>query len=133
MTAAWNFVLHVLNTLPAWLAALLVGWAISVGLTQSLKFAIPVHFCEDWRELISRLVAFMSAAFPAGLYYLTDPTAAPAVAFLVMLAAGVWSPLAFAILQWALRTNAKTAGLADVLSGDTRGVLKAKLGKSDAR
>ena len=127
MTAAWNFVLHVLNTMPAWLAAVLVGWALSVGLTHGVKFTIPLRVCPDLREVLTRVTAFLSAACCAWLYYASRPEAEPILSFLVAPGAGVWSPVAFAILQWALRLSTKTAGLADVLSGDTRGVLKAKL------
>jgi len=134
MTTFWNTLLHVLNTMPAWLASILVGWAMSVGLTQGLKFSLPVRWCPDGRELTARIVAFLTAAVPAGLYYASRPEPEPVSAFLVMAAAGAWSPLAFAILQWALRLSPKTAGLADVLSGDKRGVVAAKLkGQGDAR
>lgn len=127
MTAFWNALLHILNTMPAWLASILVGWAMSVGLTQGLKFSLPVRWCPDGRELTARIVAFLSAAVPAGAYYANQPDPSPITTFMVMAGAGVWSPLAFAGLQWGLRLSPKTAGLADVLSGDKRGVVAAKL------
>src|SRR5690606_15171718 len=125
MTAAWNFVVHVLDTMPAWLAAILVGWAISVGVTQGFKFTLPVGWCEDWRELAARIVAFLSAALPAGAYYASQPDPHPIAAFLIMAGSGLWSPLAFAILQAVLRRYAPW--LADVLSADKRGVVATKL------
>lgn len=125
MTATWNFVLHVLNTMPAWLAAILVGWAISIGLTQGAKFALPVRWCPDYRELAARLLALLSSAIPAGLYYVHQPEATPVLALLVMAAAGLWSPLAFALLQAVLRRY--LPWLADALSADKRGVVASKL------
>lgn len=132
MNAIWNTLLHMLNTMPGWLAAVLVGWAISVGLTQGLKFAMPVRWCPEGRELTARIVAFLSAAIPAGAYYASLPDPHPIAAFLVMAGSGLWSPLAFAILQAVLRRFAPW--LADALSGDKRGVVAAKLkGQGDAR
>lgn len=132
MTAFWNTLLHMLNTMPGWLAAVLVGWAISVGLTQGLKFALPVRWCPDGRELTARIVAFASAAFPAWLYYAGQPDAQAVTGLLVAVGSGLWSPLAFAILQAVLRRFAPW--LADALSGDKRGVVAAKLkGQGDAR
>lgn len=132
MTTSWNTLLHVLNTMPAWLAAVLVGWAISVGFTQGLKFALPVRWCPDGRELTARIVAFLSAALPAWLYYAGQDGAQPMAGFLVAIGSGFWSPLAFAILQAVLRRFAPW--LADALSGDKRGVVAAKLkGQGDAR
>ena len=125
MTATWNFVLHVLNTMPAWLASILVGWAISVGLTQTVKFALPVSLAVDLRNALARCLAFLSAAVPAGAYYATQPEPNPGPALLIMLAAGLWSPFAFAILQAVLRRY--WPWLADALSADKRGVVAAKL------
>lgn len=126
MTAAWNFVVHVLDTMPAWLAAILVGWAISVGVTQGFKFTLPVGWCEDWRELAARLVAFFSAGLPAAVYYIEQaPGAAIGAVLLVLLGAGLWSPFAFAVLQAVLRRY--VPWLADVLSADKRGVVATKL------
>lgn len=121
MKSAWDFAVHVLNTMPPWLAAILVGWAISVGMTQASKFALPLSVNEGVRELVARLLAFTSAAIPAGVYY-TSRSSDSAAAALVMIGAGLWSPLAFAVLQAALRRY--FPWLADVLSADKRGKLK---------
>lgn len=123
--SAWNSALHVLATLPPWFAAVLVGWAISIGLTQGLKFALPVSWCPDGRELTARVVALLSASLPAGLYYAQTPGAQAAALVLVMIGAGLWSPLAFAVLQAVLRRFAPW--LADALSADKRGVVAEKL------
>ena len=121
MSAAWTFVLHVLNTMPAWLSATLVGWAISAGLTQTVKFILPVRWDYDGRELAARLLAFLSAFIPAGIYYAEQASATPGVMILVMIGAGLWSPIAFALLQRVL--SRYFPWLADVLSADKRGVL----------
>lgn len=126
MTAIWNNLLHVLNTMPAWLAAMLIGWAVSIGITQSAKFTMPLQLPVGWREAASRWLAFVTAALPAGAW-MVQAEATALVVVLVGLLSGVWAPVAFAILQWALRLSPKTAGLADLLSGDKRGVIKTML------
>jgi hypothetical protein len=123
----WNGLLHVLTTLPPSFAALLVGWSFSIGLTQSVKFLMPSSIDEDIRELTTRLLAGFSAAMAAGVYYAAADGSRPEDLILVMLFTGVWSPLAFALLQGALRRSPRTAWIADVLSGDVRGVIAAKL------
>lgn len=128
MTATYNFGLHILATLPPWLAAFLVGWAFSVGVTHSIKFTLPVRWCQDTREIIARVTAVLSAALPAGLYYAGQPDAQPGPLALVMFGTGIWSPLAFALLMGGLRRWPRGEWIADVLSGDKRGVLKAKFG-----
>jgi len=125
MTATYNFALHVFQTLPSWLAAVLVGWAISTGITQSVKFTMPLKVDPDIREMIARVLAFLSAAIPAGMYYADQPGANPAALVLVMTGAGLWSPIAYAILQAVLRRY--LPWVAEALSGDSRGVLAAKL------
>lgn len=127
MTATYNFGLHVLATLPAWVAAFLVGWIFSVGLTQSVKFTMPVRWCADTREIVARVLAVLSAAMPAGIYYASTPNAEPAALALVMLGTGIWSPIAFSLLMAGLRRWPRFEWVADVLSGDKRGVLAAKL------
>lgn len=124
MKATWDFAMHVLGTMPVWLAAMLVGWGLSWGLTQTLKFAVPETVDARLRHVLNQALAFLSAAVPAGLYYWQhDQTFTGLV--LVAVAAGVWSPMAFAILQAVLRRF--FPWLADALSGDKRGVIAAKL------
>lgn len=123
---AWNTGLHLLATMPAWLAAFLIGWAVSVGLTQGLKFALPVGAPEGLREAAARWLAFLSAAVPAGAWLYDAGSSGLAVA-LVAIGTGAWSPIAYALLIAGLRRFDRTAWIADVLSGDKRGVVKAKL------
>jgi hypothetical protein len=120
-------VMHIAGTLPPWLAAFLVGWSVSVGATQSFKFWMPATWNEDNREMTTRLVAFCFSAGGCGLYYARTVGADPAVLGGLMIACGVWAPLAFALAQAGLRRWNRTAWVADVLSGDKRGVIAAKV------
>lgn len=119
----WRAGLNVLETMPAWLAAFLVGWVISVGLTQPAKFMIPRDWPPDDREELSRLIAFFSAMLPAGVYYANANGTSYAHLWMVMLGAGLWSPIAFALLIAFLRRGGRESLIADVLSGDKRGVI----------
>ena len=123
---AWNTALHLLATLPPWLAAFLIGWGFSIGVTQFIKFALPETYPRAWREATCRWIAFITAAVPAGAWLQQQGGAAIAVA-IVTVAAGAWSPTAYALLIGGLRRWGRTAWIADVLSQDKRGVLAAKL------
>jgi hypothetical protein len=117
MQAAWDALVHALGSTPPWLAAVLIGWALSAGLTQTVKFLFPLTWFSAMRELLTRLLAITSAAVSAAAAYIGLGGEGLAVT-LVALGAGLWSPLAFALLQAALRRWAPWA--ADVLSGDVR-------------
>lgn len=114
---------HGLNQMPGWLAAVLIGWAVSAGVTQTFKFFLPLSVLPEQREPMTRLVAVLVAAVAAALVMVDRGGGAVSVV-LVAIAAGVWSPLAFAMLQAVLRRWWPWA--ADVLSGDVRGVLAGK-------
>lgn len=119
MQAAWDWIVHVLTHMPPWLAAGLIGWALSTGLTQQVKFFFPLSWFHGLREQLTRLVAIISAAASAAVAYTLLGGEGSAVT-LVALGAGLLSPLAFALLQAALRKWAPWA--ADALSGDVRSV-----------
>ncbi|WP_353094174.1 hypothetical protein [Methylibium sp.] len=112
---------HALGAMPPWLAAVLIGWAVSAGVTQTVKFFMPLSVLPEQREPMTRLIAVLVAAVAAALAMIDREGGAVSVA-LVAVAAGVWSPLAFAMLQAALRRFWPWA--ADVLSGDVRGVIR---------
>lgn len=118
--SGWNTLIHILNTMPAWLAAVLIGWAVSAGVTQTFKFAMPVTADGQMRETIARVLAVVVAALVAGAWYAERGGSATGV-ILVSVGAGVWSPIAFSLLQAVLRRWWPWA--ADVLSGDVRGKL----------
>lgn len=117
MQAIWDAVLHAFGTMPDWLGAVLIGWAISVGVTQSTKFWMPVRWEPRLREDIARATAVLSAFFPALAYYISQG-GNPFYVALTAVGAGLWSPLAFALLQAGLKRWAP--GLADVFSADVR-------------
>lgn len=118
MTALWDWFIHALGTLPDWLAAVLVGWAMSAGITQTLKFTVPMSVFHGHREQIARGIAIVTAAVPAGLVFGVLGGHPPGATMWVALGAGLWSPLAFAILQAVLKRYAPW--LAEVLSQDVR-------------
>lgn len=111
---------HALGTMPAWLAAVLIGWAVSAGVTQTVKFFMPLSISAEQREPMTRLVAVLVAAVAAALVMVDRGGGALAIG-IVAVAAGAWSPLAFSMLQAVLRRWWPWA--ADVLSSDSRGVL----------
>jgi len=117
MQAVFDFILHALAELPNWLAAVFVGWFISVGLTQSIKFLVPVSVYHGYREQLCRLIAILTASLPSGWWYAAHGGDG-ADLVLVTMGSGVWSPLAFAMLQAVLKRWWPWA--ADVLSQDIR-------------
>ena len=121
--AGWNTLIHILNTMPTWLAAILVGWGVSAGITQTLKFSLPVDADEGLRHIVTRVVAVVTAAIIAGSWH-AEFSGPPIITAMVAVGAGVWSPIAFALLQAVLRRWWPWA--ADVLSGDVRGALWGK-------
>lgn len=127
ITSAWNTLLHVLNTLPPWLAAGLIGWSGSIAVTQPVKFLMPLGWDSEMRAVAARVLASLSAfAFTVLGYSAIAPGASGAALMLVALLTAVWSPIAFALLLAGLRRHPRTAWAADVLSGDVRGVLAGK-------
>lgn len=118
METAWQFFIHMFDGMPEWLAAILAGWAVSIGITQSVKFLFPLSWYHGYREQLTRLLAMLSAAIPAGLMFGVLGGAPDSATMWVALGAGLWSPLAFAILQAILKRYAPW--LADVLSQDVR-------------
>ena len=121
MTAIYDFLLHVNNTVPPWVVAALLGWLVSITITQAIKFAMLLHWDALLREGVARLVAFGSAAF-------TVIWLMPTFEGLILaLAVGVWSPLAFWLLMKSL--DGRFPGARDFLSGDVRGFM----GKGETR
>ena len=121
----WDSAMHVLSTMPLWLASFLIGWSFSAGITQGMKFTMPEAFPPRWREAVARWVAFLTAACPAGAWMVEGGASGLAVA-LVALGTGAWSPIAYALLIAGLRRWERTAWVADVLSQDVRGVVLRK-------
>jgi hypothetical protein len=118
MTAIYDFLLHVNGTAPAWLVAALLGWLMSISITQALKFAFPLHKDPLDRRMWTVVLAFLSA-------FLTVLWVLPTLnGFVLALAVGVWSPLAFWLLMRVIEK--RLPGVADFLSGDVRGVMSAK-------
>lgn len=111
---------HGLNQMPGWLAAVLIGWAVSAGVTQTAKFFMPLAVPEQAREAMTRFIAVLTAAVAAALA-MVDRGGNSMEIVLVAIGSGVWSPVAFAMLQAVLRRWWPWA--ADVLSADVRGVL----------
>lgn len=126
----WDGARHVLDTMPPWLAAFLLGWLTSVAVTQMVKFLLPRGWWAELREDLTRFVAFMAAALPA-LFYVGQAGYGSLGMLLQAVITGVWAPLAYALLVAWLRRRPGLAWIADVLSGDVRGVIAAKLKGED--
>lgn len=134
MTAIWNSLLNIWNTMPWPVAQFLVGWLSSITLVQSLKVGLRrfTRVDEDNRHLVAWFTAVMSAflfAWAYGLAIVPPPASAGMIAFVAVFT-GIWSPLAFAGLQKFLRASPEIgkrkgfgwvpdlSGIADWLSGD---------------
>lgn len=118
MQALWDALMHA--TERPWVAAVLIGWALSAGITQAFKFMLPLASKPAGRELLTRLVAVVSAAVPAAVYMSAESQPIMRIV-MTTIGAGLWSPFAFALIQAALRHWWPWA--ADALSQDVRGVL----------
>lgn len=122
----WDGARHVLDTMPPWLAAFLLGWLTSVAVTHAFKFTMPLAWWPELREDMTRFVAFVAAATPA-MFYVGAAGYGPLGMALQAIITGVWAPLAYALLIAYLRRGGRESFIADVLTGDKRGVLAAKL------
>jgi hypothetical protein len=130
--SVWNTGMHILSTMPWPLAAFLVGWIGSVGVTHPLKVGLRrfTTISAERRGLTAWITAVVSALAFATLYARGRPGVAPGDVMLVAVLTGVWSPLAFAGLQKFLRASPEIgkrrgfgwlpdlSGVADWLSGD---------------
>lgn len=131
MKTIWDLALHILNTLPWWLAAFLVGWIGAIGITQPLKVAMRrwSRIDPDDRAVVSWATAVLSGlAFAAA--YAVEQGASLSAVLMVAVLTGIWSPLAFAGLQGFLRASPELGkrkgfgwlpdltGVANWLSGD---------------
>lgn len=134
MTAIWNSLLNIWNTMPWPVAEFLAGWTSSIALVQSLKVGLRrfTRITEDGRHLAAFFAAALSAtlfAWAYGLSIVPPPASAGMIAFVAVFT-GIWSPLAFAGLQKFLRASPligmrkgfgwvpDLSGVADWLSGD---------------
>lgn len=115
MNAIYDFALRVADTFPPWALAMLLGWLVSIGVTQPLKFVMPLAWPAETRARVAWVVAFGSA-FGTTLYLYQNP-----LGIILAVIVGLWSPTAYAILVAFLRHRWPWA--ADVLSGDVRGIL----------
>lgn len=122
MSALWNALLHVLNTIPAWLAAAVIGWVASIAITQPAKFLMPVGWDSELRAVVARALASVSAfVATAFAFRALAPDGALAGMILAALVTGLWSPIAYSLLVAGLRRSDRLAWIADILSGDVRG------------
>lgn len=116
MKDLYNFFLHVYASLPPEVGAMGLAWAVSVSITQPLKFLWPFHWHPKLRELLSWCLAFSTAFTTMVLLVPTNKGA------LLGLIVGIWSPVAYAITIKLI--GAKFPLLKDILSGDVRGTLR---------
>lgn len=124
MKTIWDTAMHILGTMPPWLAAGLIGWIGSIAFTQPIKFLMPLRWDSEARAVAARVLASLSAfAFTALGYAAVAPGASGAAVLLTAMLTALWSPMAYSLLVRGLRQYPRTAWIADVLSGDVRGVL----------
>lgn len=109
-------VLGIYNRLPFPVIACLLGWLVSVGITQPVKFALPLNWYPRTRQIIAQGVAFASA-FLTVYGLIVSPTG-----IVLGVIVGLWSPIAYAVAINLLEE--RYPRLTDILSGDVRGVMK---------
>jgi hypothetical protein len=115
MTGLYDLFLHIIATTPRWAVAILLGWVMSITITQPLKFIMPIEWSSNLREWVARVIAFATACITTVIYL---PTMLGwALGFIV----GVWSPVAYFLVMKII--SHRWPWLADVFSGDVRGVL----------
>lgn len=119
MNAGWDFAMHAFGTMPAWISSILVGWSLSMGITQTVKFWMPLRWDPYFRENMTRGIAILSGAIPAFLYF-TSRDGEPLLGALIAAGTGVWSPMFYAFAQSAVRRF--FPWWADVWSQDSRGL-----------
>lgn len=103
--------------IPPWLVAIVLGWLGAIGLTQALKFAVPLGWNDQVRHSAAQLIALLSAFT---IVWLLQP-GGPVLSAVLAILTGLWTPLSWALLMaWLKR---KHPWVADVLSQDVRGVL----------
>lgn len=117
MSEIWTIISGAFNETPAWLGAMLLGWLLSWGATQTLKFFIPVKWEMRTRRELAQGLAFFTA-------FVTVMVMAPMPLWKTVAlacATGFWSPISFALLMAFIRK--RWPYLADILTQDVRGVL----------
>lgn len=114
MEAIYNSILSMVEHAPVWLQAAAGGLLLSWLVVQSVKFMFPITWPSELRKEGAWLIAF-GTAFLTVIYIMGFPAGA-----FIGLLCGFGSPIAFALLMNFLRW--KWPSVADVLSGDTRGV-----------
>lgn len=115
MRSAWDLVVHVNDTMPAWLSVVVLAWLISVALTQLVK-AAPLHIPDDRRNLLLRAIAAFSAVVTCWALW-ADTGLSPRLGFIAGLVVGLWSPLSWAILTRVIGT--RWPHLRDALAADS--------------
>ena len=94
----------------------LLAWLCSAGATQWFKFQLPLTWSPLLRGTLVRLVAF---GVGAGVVLLLIKGA---LAYVLAAIVGFWSPIAYPLLVIIIED--RFPFLADLMSGDIRGVLK---------
>ena len=57
----WRLIVEVVNTAPPWLAASVLTWGITVGVTQTVRAFVPPAWPKLRRHALLSLVAILSA------------------------------------------------------------------------
>lgn len=108
--SAVNFALNVIHNAPPMFWPLFLGWGVSAGLTQRVKFYMPLEWPSKLRAFIAQGVAFWTGALTvAGLW--PDKYGVAAGVFV-----GIWSPVFYSVF---VRVAIPQA-LRDSLSADVR-------------
>lgn len=108
--AAIDFVNTLIAKAPPAFWPLFLGWGISVGLTQRVKFYLPLTWSVRLRALLTQGTAFWSALLIVwGLW-------PDRYGFLSGVFVGIWSPAFYAIF---VRVAVPTS-IRDYLSADVR-------------
>ena len=112
VTAAWDALMHVLNTAPMGLWSLLLSLLFSGLVTQWLKFYVPIEWPAPRRAGTVRLLAFFLAVTPMFFMW---PTAVGIMCGAII---GVISPVAYAVSVRLI--GLKWPAIRDLLSQDVR-------------
>lgn len=116
MNELFDYIGDLYGRLPFPVIACLAGWAVSIGLTQPVKFLLPLNWYPKSRQVITQGIAFASA------FLVVHGMVPGGQGVILGLITGLWSPMAYSLAIRLLEN--RYPALADILSGDVRGTMK---------
>lgn len=61
LTSIWSFLITMVDTAPPWLPAVLLSWAVTVGVTESARQHVPPEWSKLRTHAVMQLVSMLAA------------------------------------------------------------------------